>query len=122
MQPPEKQFHIQFTGDTIATNMEQALHMVMDQVVDGSAHAEVTDDFGGAWEPDLERIAAERRPLRHPLAAAGDQLTYDLVLNAARRLAGTLSPEQKDLLAALATAGTPERAQIVKDIAAAVLA
>lgn len=122
MQPPEKQFHIQFTGDTMATSMEEALHMVMDQVADGSAHAEVTDDFGGAWEPDLGKIAAERRPVRHPLPTAGDRLTYDLVLNAARRLAGTLSPEQKDLLAALATGGTPERAQIVKDIAAAVLA
>lgn len=122
MLPNEKQFYVQFSGQTIATSPEEAVHIAMDQVADGSAHVEVTDDHRNTWEPDFHQIVAQRRDPGHAPMVASGELTYDLVVNAARRLAQTLSPEQKDLLAALGTADTPEKAQIVKEIAAAVLA
>ncbi|MDE4914368.1 hypothetical protein PQI07_27230 [Methylobacterium sp. 092160098-2] len=114
----EKQYHIVFTSSTIATSVEQAVHIALDQVAEGSAHAEVFDDGNKLVdEPDMLGILAKRPPVRMTPA---DGLDYEIVLNAARRLAETLTQEQRNLLAGLDTADTPERAQIVRDIARSV--
>jgi hypothetical protein len=115
----EQQFNIVFTSSTIATSVEQAVHIALDQVAEGSAHAEVFDDAGKlVEEPDMQAILAGRLPER---MVPSDRLDYEIVVNAARRFAETLSQEQRNLLAALETAETPERAQVVRDIARSVL-
>lgn len=116
-----KQYYVTFTADARATSIEQAVHMAIDQVEEGTAHIEVTDEAGVLVEPDVDAIMADRRPKETPAYEPARDLTYELVANAAHRLAGTLTAEQRDLLAALGTAETPEKAQIVRDILQAVL-
>lgn len=116
-----KQYYVTFTADARATSIEQALHMAIDQVEEGTAHIEVTDEAGVLVEPDVDAIMADRRPKEPSAYEPARDLTYELVANAARRLAETLTAEQRDLLAALGTADTPEKAQIVRDILQAVL-
>jgi hypothetical protein len=116
-----KQYYVTFTADARATSIEQAVHMAIDQVDEGTAHIEVTDEAGVLVEPDVDAIMADRRPKEPPAYEPARDLTYELVANAARRLAGTLTAEQRDLIAALGTAETPEKAQIVRDILQAVL-
>lgn len=116
-----KQYYVTFTADARATSIEQAVHMAIDQVEGGTAHIEVTDEAGVLVEPDVDAIMADRRPKETPAYEPARDLTYELVANAAHRLAGTLTVEQRDLLAALGTAETPEKAQIVRDILQAVL-
>ncbi|MGU3404439.1 hypothetical protein [Methylobacterium brachiatum] len=116
-----KQYYVTFTADARATSIEQAVHMAIDQVEEGTAHIEVTDEAGVLVEPDVDAIMADRRPKEPRAYEPARDLTYELVANAARRLAGTLTAEQRDLIAALGTAETPEKAQIVRDILQAVL-
>jgi hypothetical protein len=116
-----KQYYVTFTADARATSIEQAVHMAIDQVEEGTAHIEVTDEAGVLVEPDVDAIMADRRPKEPPAYEPARDLTYELVANAARRLAGTLTAEQRDLIAALGTAETAEKAQIVRDILQAVL-
>lgn len=114
----EKQYNVVLTCSTIATSIEQAVHIALDQVDGGSAHVEVFGDSDDLLdEPDLRALLARRLPER---MAPSDALDYGTIVNAARRFAETLTQEQKDLLAALGTADTPERAQIVRDIAQSV--
>lgn len=113
----EQQYHVVFTSSTIATSIEQAVHIALDQVAGGSAHAEVFDDSDKLLaEPNMHDIVSSPPAPMTP----SDALDYETIVNAARRFAETLSQEQKDLLAALGTAETPERAQIVRDIAQSV--
>ena len=114
----EKQYHVVFTSSTIATSIEQAVHIALEHVGEGSAHVEVFDDDNAVVEPDMAAIMAQRMPVR---MTPSEGLDYEIVVNAARRFAETLTPEQRNLLAALGTAETPERAQIVRDIAQSVL-
>lgn len=115
----EQQYHVVFTSSTIATSVEQAVHIALDQVAEGSAHAEVFDDGDKLIEePDMPDLLKRRMP--EPMTPS-DGLNYETVVNAARRFAETLTPEQRNLLAALDTAETPERAQVVRDIARSVL-
>lgn len=113
----ERQYNIVFTSSTIATSIEQAVHIAMEQVEEGSAHVEVFDADNVVVEPDISVVMDQRKPVR---MTPSDALSYETVVNAARRFAETLTPEQRNLLAALGTAETPERAQIVRDIAQSV--
>ncbi len=113
----ERQYNIVFTSSTIATSIEQAVHIAMEQVEEGSAHVEVFDADNVVVEPDMSVVMDQRKPVR---MTPSDALSYETVVNAARRFAETLTPEQRNLLAALGTAETPERAQIVRDIAQSV--
>lgn len=122
-----KQYYVVLTADARATSIEQAVHMALDQVDEGTAHVEVTDEDNVLVEPDMSAIMAQRLRVGAPPQEAAPpsvparDLTYELVANAARRLARTLTGEQRDLFAALGTADTPEKAQIVRDILQAVL-
>ncbi|WP_408903096.1 hypothetical protein [Methylobacterium radiotolerans] len=116
-----KQYYVNFTADARATSIAQAVHIAIDQVEEGTAHIEVTDEAGVLVEPDVGAIMADRRAKEPPVYEPARDLTYELVANAAHRLARSLTEEQRDLLAALGTAETPEKAQIVRDILQAVL-